>query len=208
MSTPPKTKPTPAKTVATAKTAAPAPAPVAAKVATPAPVAEAVKTIEEAVTVSKETIETVVKASADVAAKGYDKAVAASKEQVESVVKAQTAAFKGYEDALSFGKDNIEAVVQAGNIFTKGLQDLGTAVVAMTQAAIEENVAASKALLGTKSLREFIEVQASLSKAGVDKLVTESSRLSEQSVKLLEQALAPINSRVNATVDKLVKAAA
>jgi phasin family protein len=150
----------------------------------------------------------VVKASSEAAAKGYDKAVAISKEQVEAAVKAQTAAYKGYEDVLSFGKDNVEAFVKAGNILAKGLQDISKAVVGLTQASIEEQVAASKALLSTKTLKEFIDLQTDLTKAGVDKLVAESTRLTEQSVKLVEDALAPIGDRVNATVDKLVKTAA
>ncbi|BAE49925.1 magnetic particle membrane specific GTPase P16 [Paramagnetospirillum magneticum AMB-1] len=157
---------------------------------------------------SKEAVETVVKASSDAAAKGYDKAVAISKEQVEAAVKAQTAAYKGYEDVLSQAKENVEAFVKAGTILTKGLQDITKAFVGLTQASIEEQVAASKALLGVKSLQEFIDLQTDLTKSGVDKLVTESTLLAEQSVKLVEETLAPINDRVTATVDKLVKAAA
>ena len=73
----------PAKTVAAKAVAASAPvaetvaAPVPASAPAAAPAAvqvDAVKTIEEAVIVGKETIEQVVKVSADAAVKGYDKA--------------------------------------------------------------------------------------------------------------------------------------
>jgi phasin family protein len=102
----------------------------------------------------------------------------------------------------------VEAVVKASGIFSKGLQDLGKAFVALTQTTIEENVAASKALFGAKSLQELIDIQTTIAKSSVDKAVKEATLLSEQSVKLVEQTLAPINERVNVTMDKLVKSAA
>ena len=53
-----------------------------------------------------------------------------------------------------------------------------------------------------------VEYVAQLGKVDVDKLVAESTRLTEQSVKLVEEAMAPINDRVSVTVGKLVKSAA
>ena len=146
-----------------------------------------------------------VKASTDAAAKGYDKAVAISKDQVEAAVKAQTVAYKGYEDALAFSKENVEAMVKAGNIFAKGMQDLSKAVISLAQSAVEEHISASKALLSAKTVREFIDLQTEAAKSGVDKAVHEATRLSEQSVKLVEESLHPISERVHLAVDKLAK---
>lgn len=117
-------------------------------------------------------------------------------------------AFKGYEDVVQFNKDNFDAMVKTGAIFAKGWQDMSTTVMGLAQESIEDGVAASKALLNAKTLKEIVEVQSGLAKANFDKIVTEGSRLSEVGVKLAEQAIAPINTRVTAAVEKLTKTAA
>jgi len=175
-------------------TATPAAAPVAAAVV--APVAEAVKQIEEAVAVHKETIESV------------DKAVSITKDHVDAAAKAHSAAFQGYEDILSFSKDNIDALVKSSSILARGLQDLSKSIVSLTQAQIDESVAASKALASAKTLKEVIDLSSSLAKTNFDKLVAESTKLQQLTTKLAEEATAPINSRVEAAVARVSKTAA
>ena len=187
-------------------TATPAAAPVAAAVV--APVAEAVKQIEEAVAVHKETIESVVKASADVASQSVDKAVSITKDHVDAAAKAHSAAFQGYEDILSFSKDNLDALVKSSSILARGLQDLSKSIVSLTQAQIDESVAASKALASAKTLKEVIDLSSSLAKTNFDKLVAESTKLQQLTTKLAEEATAPINSRVEAAVARVSKTAA
>lgn len=172
------------------------------------PAADTVKQIEEAVVAQQETIETVVKASADVAGKSVDKAVALTKDHVEAAVKAGSEVFKGYEDILQFNKDNLEALVNSANIVARGVQDLSETVVALAQESLEESVAAGKALVSAKTLREAIDLSSSLAKSNFDKLVAESTKLSQLSSKLAEEAIAPINSRVTAAVQKFTKTAA
>lgn len=168
---------------------------------------DAAKQIEQAVSVGKEALESVVKASTDVASKGYEKAVALTKDQVDAAVKAQNAAFHSYEEAVAFGKENVEALIKAGSILSRGLQDLSKTLVGLVQESIEENVAASRQFIGTKTLKEFIDLQASVFKSRFDRIVDDSSRLSDQSVKLVEEAFAPIGDRVNLAVDRLIKVA-
>ncbi|MGE5505498.1 MAG: phasin family protein [Actinomycetota bacterium] len=175
--------------------------------AAPARAAEATKTIETVAAAGKETIDTVVKTSAEVANQGYEQAVAMTKEQVEAAVKAQTVAMQSYEDAIALAKDNVDAVVKAGTILTQGLQDLGKSVFGLAQETLEEQVSLSKALFGAKTLRELFDLQSTLVKTNFDKLVSEGTRLSDRSVKLVEEAMAPIHDQVNATVDRMVKAA-
>lgn len=190
-------------TTAKAKaTAAAAAAPVAA-----APLAanDAAKNLEQAVTAGKDTIEQVVKASQSAASKGYEKAVALTKEQVDAAVKAQTAAFRSYEDVVASTKENIEAVVKASQTLTAGLQEIGKSVYGLTQQAVEDSVAAGRQILATKSLRDAVDLQSALAKNHLDRVLSESTRLGDQTVKLFEEAFAPVQARVNAAVDRLVK---
>jgi len=201
----PKAAKAPAAAAASPAPAAPAIAPVAEAIS--AVQAEAVKSLGEAVVVGKETIESVVKVSTDVAAKGYDKALDLGRDQVAAAVKAHGAVYQGYEDALAFNRDTVEALVKAGTILTKGVQDLSRSLLGLTQVVIEDNVAASKALLEARTLQDLIEAQAGLTRIGLDRVVEESTRLSGDSVRLIEDAIAPINERVNAAIDRFVRAA-
>jgi phasin family protein len=177
------------------------------KALSPISAEETAKQIEQTVSVGKEALETVVKASTDAASKGYEKAVALTKDQVDVAVKAQNAAFHSYEEAVAFGKDNLEAVIKAGSILSRGLQDLGKTMIGLAQESIEDSVAASRQFIGIKTLKDFIDLQTSIFKARFDRALDDGSRLSDQTVKLAEESFAPIGERVNVAVDKLVKTA-
>ncbi|MBF0355941.1 MAG: phasin family protein [Alphaproteobacteria bacterium] len=166
---------------------------------------ETPKSIEAAVAVGRETVENVVKASAEAANKGYEKAVAMTKENVEAAVKAGANAFKSYEDVMSFGKETLEAFVRSGTIFAKGWQDASKAAIALTQESIEESVAASKAIMSAKSLKDVVDMQTVLVKNSFDRAVAEGGKLSETNFKLAEEAFEPLNERLNATVSKMMK---
>lgn len=139
------------------------------------------------------------------AAKGYEKASATVQEQIEAAVKAGTDSFKGYEDMVAFGKENMDAFMASGSIFAKGFQDLNAAWLGLAQASFENSIAATKAVMECKSIPEAVEVQSDLAKDSYAKIVTESQKLSELSVKLTEKALEPIAGRVNVAVEKLSK---
>jgi phasin family protein len=169
-------------------------------------VADAVtKVVHPALAAGKETVETFVKAGAEAAQKGIEQAVQLSKEQVE---KSATAVFKGYAELTHFSKDNIDAVFKAGTIYVNGLEQLSKAVVAFTQAQVDSNVAAAKAVLSCTSLRQVVDVQTDLAKVNFDKYVAEGSKLSEMTMKVANETLEPIQARVNATVEKFVRPAA
>lgn len=177
------------------------------------PAAQAAEQVEAAVAAGKETVEAAVK----VGARNYEKAVAVTREQVEAAVSAGaemfkgyemfkgTEMFKGYEDVAGFGKENIDAVMAASAVLSKGMQDLNKTWFALAQEALEQNVAATKRILGSKSVVEVVEIQSDLAKAGYDKAMAESRRLSDMSIKLAEEASAPIAGRVNTAMEAFTK---
>jgi phasin family protein len=124
---------------------------------------------------------------------------------VEAAVKAQSQSLKAYEDAVAQAKENLDAVLKAGQTLTKGLQDLGKSVIGLAQEAIAEGVNTSKQLAASKNLHEAVDLQTAHAKNQLDRLVQEGSRLTDATVKLFEEAYAPVQARVSATIDKLVK---
>jgi phasin family protein len=150
----------------------------------------------------KETIETMTAAGTDFAQKGYDRMLGAAREQME---KASVNAFKSYEDISKFSKENFDAYVAASTAMAKGFETLGKTWMAFTQESLESGAAVAKALLGAKTLREAVDLQTDFAKTSFDKLVGESTKLSEMSVKVANEAFEPINARLNVAVEKLLK---
>jgi phasin family protein len=161
--------------------------------------------IEASVALGKEAVETVVKAGTDVASKTYEKAIAMTKENFAKAAKAGSEVYKGYEEAVAFNKENVEAFVKSGTILAKGAQDLSKVLFGIAQASLEESVAATKALFGAKSLKDVVELQASLAKVNYETALAEGKKLTDLSVKLTEEAIAPLAARVNVAVEKFSK---
>ncbi|MBX9635905.1 MAG: phasin family protein [Magnetospirillum sp.] len=201
--------PEPVAPVVVAEVAPEPVAPVVVAEVAPVPVAamakDAIAQIEHAVSAGKDTIEQVVKASKDAAAKGYDKAVALTKEQVGAAVKAQTSAAKAYEETIASAKENLDAVVKAGQVLSQGLQDIGKSVASLAHETVEGGVEASKKLLAVKTLKDAVDVQSTLAKEHLDRMLAHSTELTTQTVKMFETAFAPVQARVTAAIEKLVK---
>jgi phasin family protein len=80
-------------------------------------------------------------------------------------------------------------------------------MAAAAKASMEESLSAFKALSSVKSLKEAFELQTAYARSTLEKTVAESSKLTDASFKLTEQALAPITARVTVAVEKFSKTA-
>lgn len=160
---------------------------------------DAVKTLEDVAAQAKETVEEMMKASQEQVTRQFEQTMTMTKDQVE---KASQQILKSYDEMTAFNKQNVDAVIQSGTIVAKGVENLGKAVASFTQSSIEQSVATGKALLTVKSVRDLVDLQSAFAKSAFDTFMAESTRMSEMSVKVANEALAPINARVNATVEK------
>jgi phasin family protein len=134
------------------------------------------------------------------AAAGFEKTQAKMKEGVEK-------AMKTAEEFVAFGQGNLEAFAKSGQIWAAGVQDLQKQFAATAQASFEEAVATFKAMTTAKSLKDAFDLQASLARGAIEKTLAESGKLSDASLKLTEQTLAPITARVTLAVEKFAKTA-
>ena len=132
----------------------------------------------------------------------FDNVTATAREQLE---KASQSAYKGYEDLTKLQKDNWDAVVAASQIWSKGAETVGKAWMSLAQETMEHAASTAKALVGVKSLREAVDLQTDFAKGNFDKIVAESTKLSETAVKVANDAMEPITARMNVTVEKLFK---
>ena len=138
---------------------------------------------------------------------GVAKATAGIKTTTVQVKQGMEKAMKTAEDFVAFNQSNVEAIVKSSQIWSAGVQDLSKQVAATAQAQFEETVSVFKALSGLKSFKDALELQSSFARSAMEKSMAQSSRLTDASLKLTEQALAPITARVTTAVESFSKAA-
>jgi phasin family protein len=107
-------------------------------------------------------------------------------------------------EASAFGKQNVEAWLASATAAQKGFETLSARTVAFQKQALENHVAATKSLLTSKSVQEFVEKQNEYAKGAFEAYVAELSSVSELVAGVAKDALQPINERVNA-VGQLVQ---
>lgn len=111
------------------------------------------------------------------------------------------------EQIVSFNQGNLEALVKSGQIVATGLQDLSKQMAATAQATMDEALNTFRAMTGVRSVREIVDLQASLARSTVEKTLTQTGQVAETSLKLAEQAMAPLASRVSVAVQSFGKTA-
>lgn len=114
---------------------------------------------------------------------------------------------KSAEEFVSFSQGNFEAMMKAGQIWAAGVQDLHKTFAATAQAQVEAAMGTMKALSGVKSIKEAMELQSTLARSSMETVLAETGKLTDASVKLAEQAMAPITARVTLAVEKFGRAA-
>ena len=114
---------------------------------------------------------------------------------------------KTAEDFIAFGQSNMDAFVKSSQIWAAGVQDLSKQVAATAQASFDETMTVLKSLSAVKSPKDVLDMQASLARSSMEKAMTETSKITDASMKLAEQAIAPITARVNLAVETFAKVA-
>lgn len=105
------------------------------------------------------------------------------------------------QEYMSFGQGNLEAFMKSGQIFATGLQDLSKMLAASAQATMDETLSTFRALATVKSVKEAIDLQATLARSTMEKAMAQGGQVAETSFKLAEQTMAPIAGRVTLAVE-------
>ena len=110
-------------------------------------------------------------------------------------------ATKSYDEFVAFAKDTAEAWTSAANVAGKGLETINTEWFAYSRNAIEDSIAATKAMFETKSTKEFLELQSGFTRKAVDAYVAEVTKIGDIAVSAAKDAAAPLQARVAAFVE-------
>jgi len=150
----------------------------------------------------------IVKAATSSVATAAAKAVATAKafEPTKSTLtQGMKSMMKSTEDLVAFGQANLEAFVKSGQIWSAGVQELTKQMATSAKASFEESVSTFKAITTAKSVKEAIDLQSTFAKSALEKAMAESNKLTDASIKLTEQTLAPITARVTVAVETFGK---
>jgi len=110
---------------------------------------------------------------------------------------------KATEEVTELAKANVEALVESGRIATAGAKSIGQDVLASSRSGLEQASNAVKSLADAKSPTEFFQLQSELVRASFDRFVSESSKVTEQVVKLTGEAIQPISNRASVNAERL-----
>jgi phasin family protein len=141
------------------------------------------KTAGEEINGTAKTAEAAFKNGADAFKSGFEKAV------------------KNYDHLLGYSKETVEAYVKAANAAGKGVETLHSEIYAFSKQSIEESLAATKAVLGSKSVHEAFEVQSDFAKTAFDAYVGQMTKLTEIVTATSKETFAPLQGRVQAWMD-------
>ena len=102
------------------------------------------------------------------------------------------------EELAELTRANVEAMVEAGRRATEGARSIGQEVVASSRDGVEQTADAIRALAEAKSPTEYLQRQGEFARASFDRMVAESSKLTESMVKLAGEAFQPLSNRATA----------
>lgn len=133
--------------------------------------------------------------AAQAAAGAFDHVTAASSEAVKGQIDRGIAAMS---EVTAFGKENVEAWVASATVAQKGAETISARAVAYGKSAMENHVAATKSLMTSKSVQEFVEKQTEYTQGFFQAYVAELNAMSDLFAGVTKEAIKPLNERMTA----------
>src|SRR5262249_49060649 len=122
--------------------------------------------LEEAIMATAKTATRTVRSASE----AFDTVSAASNEAFRENIDRGIASMS---EGSAFGKENVEAFVASATAAQKGFETISARSVAFSKTALENHVAATKDLMTSKSVQEFVEKQSEYARSYFDAYVAE-----------------------------------
>jgi phasin family protein len=130
-----------------------------------------------------------------------DTAEATFRNGVETAREGFERAAAGFDNLATFNRHNIEAFIRSANAAAKGFEQINSEILTFSRQALEDGVAAAKAVMTSKSLQEAVEVQSDFAKTAFDTYVGQVSKMGDLVSTVTRDAFEPFNDRVKAIVE-------
>ena len=106
------------------------------------------------------------------------------------------------EELADLARSNVEAIVESSRVAAEGARSIGQDVVAKSRDGVEQTADAIRSLAEAKSPTEYLQLQGNFARASFDRMVAESSKLTESFVKLAGEAFQPLSNRASANAER------
>jgi phasin family protein len=107
----------------------------------------------------------------------------------------------GYDEIIEFHKANLDALIQSNTLLASGFQELSRDFLAELRGSLDDSAAKTKLALAAPSMKEVIEIAMDNSLSGCQKIAASSAKLTQQSWKVLSDAIAPVAARMTEAPD-------
>lgn len=123
---------------------------------------------------------------------------------LETMMKPNTQQFDQFtKDAADISRESMDAFVKSGQIFAKGFEAIVKESMALAQTAAEKQMQFAKDAMTSKSINEFSDIQNKIAQSNFDDFMAGATKISELGVKVLTEAVEPINEQVTKSVQKV-----
>lgn len=155
-------------------------------------------TVEGILKAGKDQFESAVKNGAQAAQKNFEQTVETAKKHLDDVI-------KSYDELASFGRENVDACLAASSSAAKAVEAINSEVFTLSKKAYESNLAAYKSLAAAKTPKDFFDIQSELLKGRYEEAIASANKINGLVTTVTSEALAPLNARFTATVEKFSK---
>ncbi len=111
-------------------------------------------------------------------------------------------------EAANAGREGIEAFIKSSTILAKGMEDIIRTAASMSQSAAETQAELAKQIMGAKTLNDLTAAQNRIAQANFQELMASATKLSEMSVKVLNESIAPLSNQMAKGMNRASKMAA
>jgi phasin family protein len=112
------------------------------------------------------------------------------------------------EELTALTQGNVEALVASSRVAAKGAEKIGQDVAEYSRKSFEQASSALKTFADVKSPADLLRLQADFVRTQFDSAVAESSKLSEQVIKLAGEVAQPLTNRYSVAAERVKSAVA
>lgn len=124
-------------------------------------------------------------------------------------MKQQTQSYdKLMQEATATAQQQFDAFSQSASLFAKGFERIVKTCMDISQESTDQLAEGTKNLMACKTINEFAEAQNKLSQSYFEQWMGNATKLSEISIKVANESLAPLNDQVSKTIKKAAESAA
>jgi phasin family protein len=133
---------------------------------------------------------------ATVAAEATERAAPAADETV-------AATSRPAEQAGRLSHEAVDVLMSSGAALARGFRDVQQVWLGFAQVSLQDGAAVARAMAAARTPRELFQLQSDYARATLDKLMTESGRVSQLSLNAANEAMRPLQRQVGTAMSRL-----